>query len=438
MNKDARFIALKILEQFEINKGQLNLIRNTIFSRFSPTNISKSRANVLINEVVRLKGKLDLMIEFVSGKPIKRLNMSLLSILRISFYEIIKDSKTPNYATVDCSVELTRNILNQKAAGFTNAILRKLIRIMDSDKKWYYPLKKKIGWNSIPEWLQKKWKNQFKKNEFLKLVKIINKPSEIFIRLDNQNYLIGDIIKILDNEGIKSEIFSKTFLKIKSGPGKILRTKLFQTGEISIQNPASAAVVECLGAQLDDIVLDVCAAPGTKTLQLANLVGQKGYVWASDLVLERVKRGRKDMNRHRKKNIHWSIKDARKDTYPRVNRILIDAPCTGTGIIGKKPEIRWVRKPTDIQKLSSLQFDIINHCSQFLKSGGTMVYSTCSIEPEENWDIIEKFIKINDDFVLDRLPTSIPKSWIDDKGVLKTLPHIHLVDGIFAARLKKL
>ena len=146
--------------------------------------------------------------------------------------------------------------------------------------------------------------------------------------------------------------------------------------------------------------------------------------------------GKKDLNRHGQHNIEWSIKDAREDTYPIVDRILIDAPCTGTGVLSRRPDIRWICKPQDIKLASTKQAEILNNCSRFLKAGGAIVYATCSVEPEENWNVVDRFLKLNGDFSIVSVPSAIPFDWIDERGALRTLPHIHGVDGMFAVRLK--
>ncbi len=438
MIKDNRLLAVKILDEFEKNNIQLNVIRNKIFALNTPTNLSKARVNVLIKEVTRLRGKLDLMITHISGKRTNQIDSSLLSILRTGFYEIIFDSKTPEYATVDSLVELTRNIYNKKAAGFINAILRNLIRSRLSKNDWDEVLQNQPEWYSIPMWLQRKWKSQYGNKQFKKLIEKINKPSQVFLRIDVPNDKILNIQDSLDRDGVKTTINQKNSLKVESSSGKIFNSVMFKSGKVSVQDPASSSVVECLNVCLGETVLDVCAAPGTKALQLAYLVGNKGLILASDIDPDRVKMGINDIKRHKKNNIKWSIKDASKDSYPRVNKILIDAPCSGTGVISKKPDIRWRRKSSDIKKFASLQFDIINHCAQFLNSKGTMVYSTCSIEPEENIDVVKNFLSIRKDFIMESVPSSIPSNWIDDNGCLVTLPHLHNVDGMFATILKKL
>ncbi len=139
MKQDARFLAVTILNRFENKHEQLGLIRNQVFSQFKPEPLSKSRATVLANETVRLKGRLDLMIEFISGKSLMRLDRSLRSILQVGFYEILFDESVPDYAVVDSAVNLTKDILNRKASGLTNAVLRNLIRKKDTDTNWDGP-----------------------------------------------------------------------------------------------------------------------------------------------------------------------------------------------------------------------------------------------------------------------------------------------------------
>ena len=437
MKQDARFISVKILSRFEKKNEQLVMSRNQVFSSFKPESIDKSRAMVLTNEIIRLRGRLDVMIEYVSGRKINRLDPSLLSILRIGFYEIIYDESIPDYAAVDSLVNLTKTVSSRKASKLTNAVLRNLIRYRDKDSNWDEPLKKKLKWVSLPAWLQKRWKYQFGESGFFALVNCINQNPKIFVRVDLTNQTVDDAKESLLESGIEAENYSDSFLKILAGSGKIFSTNLFQSGQVSIQNPAAGAIVEFLNPLNGEIVLDVCAAPGTKSLFISERVGEKGRVLASDFDQLRVNRGKNDLDRHRRKNIEWSVKDATGDNFPMADKILIDAPCTGTGVVGRKPDIRWRRKPEDISDMATLQMKLLKHMSQFLKDGGTLVYGTCSMEPEENWNVVEQFLKLNADFKLMTRPTQVMPDWINEMGCLSTFPHIHGVDGLFAARITR-
>ena len=437
MKQDARFLSVKILNRFEKKNEQLVMSRNQVFSSFKPESIDKSRAMVLTNEIIRLRDRLDVMIEYVSGRKINRLDSSLLSILRVGFYEIIYDESIPDYAAVDSLVNLTKTVLSRKASKLTNAVLRNLIRYRDKDSNWDESLKKKSKWVSLPIWLQKRWKYQFGESGFFALVNCINQNPKIFVRVDLTKNTVDDAKESLLESGIEVENYSDSFLKILTGSGKIFSTDLFQSGQVSIQNAAAGAIVEFLNPLKGEIVLDVCAAPGTKSLFIAERVGEKGRVLASDLDQLRANRGKNDLDRHRRKNIEWSVKDATQDNFPMADKILIDAPCTGTGVMGRKPDIRWRRKPEDISDMATLQMKLLKHMSQFLNDGGTLVYGTCSMEPEENWNVVEQFLKLNADFKLMTRPSQVMPDWINEMGCLSTFPHIHGVDGLFAARITR-
>tara|TARA_B100001013_G_scaffold332212_1_gene248298 strand:- start:565 stop:1884 length:1320 start_codon:yes stop_codon:yes gene_type:complete len=436
MKHDARFLAVKILDTFEKEHSQLSLIRDKVFSRNHSDLSNKYRATVLTNEIVRLQDRFELMIEHVSGRKKKQLDPSLSSIIKIGFFEILYDEFIPDYASVDSSVKLTRRILNHNASGFTNAVLRKLIRKQESNPDWFNLLKKDIRWTSLPAWIQSRWRSQFGQKGFLELSDWMNKMPATYIRVNLNRKTLETVMSELIRSGIETVIYSDIFLKVKSGAGRILSTNLFQNGTISIQNPASAAVVGILEPKVGEKILDVCAAPGAKTLYLAEKVGKLGKIIASDFDEKRVSLGERDLSRHGLRNIQWEVKDAEKDTYEMADKILLDAPCTGTGVLGRKPDIRWRRKPSDIRRMSNLQLKILENISKFLKIGGTIVYSTCSLEPEENWEVVKRFLKLNDDFQLDKKGIlGINLDWINDDGCLEIFPHIHGVDGMFAARL---
>jgi len=435
---DSRSIAFKILYQFEKGENKIPDIRKLVFSKYLKTNELKFRSTVLVNEIIRFRGRLDLMIIYISGKKLSFINKKVLTILRIGFYEIVFDNKVPDYAAVDSSVNLARKFTNKKTIGFTNAVLRNLVRKKDINHHWYEGLKCKLGWSSVPAWMEKRWLINFGQKKLDRLIKFINQPSKTFIRCDIYSNSMDENIRVLEADGVKTEIYSNNFLKILSNESKVLSSKLFKKGNISIQSPSAAAIVDCLGIERGDVVLDVCAAPGTKTLQLANLVGVNGFVYASDLSPSRVSLAQKDEQRHRKKNINWSLKDARKDAYFIADKILIDAPCSGTGVIGRRTDIRWRRRESDLKKFADVQLSILINCSKYLKKGGALVYATCSIEPEENLMVVDKFLKLKSNFIIDKIPNKVPRQWINDNKALSVLPHEHGLDGIFAMRMKKI
>ena len=436
MMNDARFLAHQILNQYK-SKTKLDKVIEKVFTKYNPDYLARSRCRVIVYDVIRLLGRIDFIIKIVSGKNHKQIPVPIQSILRIGFYEILIDEHTPDYAAVDSAVNLAKSISNKKSAGFINAVLRKLVRKKNNRLDWLDSLSNHSEWNSMPDWIQSRWKKNLGSEGFIKMIKSVNDNPPNFIRIQQKESNLEQIIKELSNDGINTEIFSESFLIVKGGTGKVLQTQMFKNGEISIQNPASAAVVDCLNVSKGDFVIDVCAAPGTKSLYLSSLVGDSGKVLASDVIRERVEMGKRDVDRHGKLNIKWEVKDATKDNYPMADYMLIDAPCTGTGVLARKPDIKWRRKKSDILELSKKQFDILSHCSKFVNTNGIIVYATCSIEPEENWNVVDRFLNFNPKFKLDNVYSMVPKSWIDDRGAMSTLPYLNKVDGMFAARIKK-
>ena len=436
MMNDARFLAHQILNQYK-SKTKLDKVIEKVFTKYNPDYLARSRCRVIVYDVIRLLGRIDFIIKIVSGKNHKQIPVPIQSILRIGFYEILIDEHTPDYAAVDSAVNLAKSISSQKSAGFINAVLRKLVRKKNNRLDWLDSLSNHSEWNSMPDWIQSRWKKNLGSEGFIKMIKSVNDNPPNFIRIQQKESNLEQIIKELSNDGINTEIFSESFLIVKGGTGKVLQTQMFKNGEISIQNPASAAVVDCLNVSKGDFVIDVCAAPGTKSLYLSSLVGDSGKVLASDVIRERVEMGKRDVDRHGKLNIKWEVKDATKDNYPMADYMLIDAPCTGTGVLARKPDIKWRRKKSDILELSKKQFDILSHCSKFVNTNGIIVYATCSIEPEENWNVVDRFLNFNPKFKLDNVYSMVPKSWIDDRGAMSTLPYLNKVDGMFAARIKK-
>ncbi len=436
MRNGARFLAYEIINQFN-NKTKLDSLIEKVYTKYNPDYLVRSRCRVIVSDVIRLLGRIDLIIKIVSGKNQKQISRQMQSILRIGIYEILIDDLSPNYATVNSLVDLAKFISNRRSAGFINADLRKLIRKNNNNPDWINTLSNNPEWNSMPDWIQKRWKKNLGPEGFIKMIRSVNENPPNFIRIDKKGQIIEQIIKDLSNDGIDTKIFSESFLIVNGGIGKVLQNKMFKKGEISIQNPASAAVVDCLNVNRGDFVIDVCAAPGTKSLYLSSLVGNSGKILASDVKAERVEMGIRDLYRHRKRNIKWEVKDATKDNYPMTDYILIDAPCTGTGVLGRKPDIKWRRKNEDIQEMAKKQLDILSHCSKFIKANGVVVYATCSIEPEENWNVVDRFLNLNPNFRLDDIHSMVPKSWIDKRGAMSTLPYINIVDGIFAVRIIK-
>ena len=430
MNHDLRKVTYDIITEFEKNKSQLKLTRDRFINNVDFSSNDKSRITVSTNEVVKWRKKIDYYISINLKKSISKLDKRILNVLRIGYYEILFDAKIPIYASVNYWVEFTKIRFGRFKAGFCNAILRKARKVKINSNE---NLKNLSIFFSYPEWLVQKWENQFGMEQTRKLLKHFNLPPNYFLRIP-KNKKINSSSKIYKN--LKTQNKESNFYRIKSGLSVILENDFFKKNNCSIQDRASGAVVEILDPKPGKTVLDVCAAPGTKANYISDYINGEGQIHASDIDPIRMKMGI-FRSESLSLNINWSNKNATKDLYLKSDYIIVDAPCSGTGVLGKKLDIRWRRKKSDIKLFASLQLKILKNISKYVKNGGILVYATCSMENEENWDVVSQFLKFDNSFTIDSPIGLIPNEWINDKNCMQTIPYKHKVDGLFAARLVK-
>jgi len=435
----SRRMAANALSNFDISNDKLSLIVDRILKKTNLSSLEKKRGRVIINEVIRRRGILDYIIEKCSKKKIIQIQTKLRNILRIGCYELIFDDFIPDFASIHSAVDLGKELINKKAGSFVNAVMRNIQRKHKNNPKWVDSVTNNNVELAYPKWLIEKWQKQFGKIKTKKLCSSFLNKSSMFIRVDENQLEINDAIKFLYQSGIniKQNEVLNNFLEVIKGQDNIIDNELFKSGAMSIQDPASGAVIELVDPQEGESILDVCAAPGTKSLLMSQKVGLNGKIYASDKNKKRVKKGKDDIKRHKNNNITWSVLDATKDRFPLFKKILIDAPCTGTGVIGRRPDIKWRIKNKDIKSMAILQESILDNISKFLAPGGKIVYSTCSLEPEENMNVVNNFLFKNQGFTI--LPSNafLPSSWVNSDGFLMTMPYKTKTDAIFAAVLIK-
>ena len=432
INKDARYHAFQILLEFERNKTQLKLVRNRYYNSFSIPQNDINRSLVLSNEVVRWRRRLDYWIGKNLSKPLKSLNTKALIILRLGYYEILIDQTIPIYAAVNSWVELSKHVLNSKIIGLINAVLRKSAVIDPTEKD----LNQSIGsWYSYPDWLINSWIKKYDEKSTNKLCDWFNKPAYTDLRINTDYEKIEKYLSGLKIE-FKLSPHSNHFIRIKSDLKKIISSDYFSAGKINVQGRGSGAIIELLDPKPNSVVLDVCAAPGTKSLYIFEIMKNQGQLYCSDIDSDRILAGKTRADTL-KLPIEWSCKDASVDSFPYADYILIDAPCTGTGVIGKNVDIRWRRKAGNAKIMSVKQFNILQHMAKFLKPKGAIVYSTCSMEYEENWNVVESFLKLNNNFYLESGKNFVPNQWLNTEGCLETFPPRDKIDGMFAARIRR-
>ncbi len=435
-----RKIIFLILNKFDYLNEKLPSIFDKVFDKH--LNISKkdkNRIRACVNEIIRLRGILDYLIEIGSKKRINHIDPKIKNILRLGIYELTFDEIVPEFAAIHSSVQLAKTNINRKSSSMVNAVLRNIQRLSGENENWNTSIIEKKIELAYPKWLLKRWKKKYGKELTNNLCVSLVTNKNMYLRLNTARSSINQMVSSLKKNNIKVIQHNEfnLFFKVIFGQQNILDNDLFKRGIISIQDPASGAVVELVDPQEKDFILDVCAAPGTKSLFMAQRVGPYGRITACDNSQGRINKALNDKLRHNQNNIHWHLLDASKDEYPFHEKILIDAPCSGTGVIGRRPDIKWRLKENDIKRLAEVQMSILENTSKYLKPGGKIIYSTCSLESEENEDIINRFLEDRSDFKLLVTNSLLPDRWVNLNGHMFSFPTITNTDGLFAAVLQK-
>jgi len=439
-DSNARNIAVDILDETNRKDLRLNAVRDKIFSRQQLSRQVRAEVTNLIQQTTRWQGRLDYWLRSVSDRPLRKLQSRLLIILRLATYELLIDRINPDYAIIHSYVDLAGKRVGQRVKGLTNAILRKIAKtdpLAGPDDDATSELL--ASWNSIPNWLWVKWETRFGVAETQALCEYQNRIPALSIRRNATNISVKELIETLAAADLKIEPRpdSDLFFSITGRSLALFQHDLFRNGSVSVQDWAAGSVVDILDPQPGETILDLCAAPGTKTVYLAErTAGDPGSkIIACDSDPERIAKAMEDVKRHGFSKIIWKNCDVSTADLPLADAVLVDAPCTGTGVIRRKPDIKWRRSPGNIAEMVEIQSKILANAGRAVKSGGRLIYSTCSLEPEENWNVVESYLKFNPRFSIDKLDSLIPKEWITPNNTMETIPHRQGVDGIFAARL---
>ena len=419
--------AVNVLTIFDKENGQLKNIRDVYCKKHDIAGILRQRLTSMTNDVIRWSGRFDHWMNGLLNKPNQKMQPELKNVLRAGLYEVVMDEITPAYAAVNAYVEIAKRTLGNGPGKLTNAILRKATELNNISKPDNCELN---TWYSFPVWLWEKWTKQFGSNKAIALVKYFNERPKMDIRRNDSQLSHEELNSFCDEDDINIELWnnSEIFYQVQRNMAEL--NILIVAGKVSVQNRASGMVVELLDPKPGEIILDVCSAPGTKAAYTAELMAGDGKLYVSDSRVDRLEKFEPNFE-----NIVVDVKNASKDQYPIADAVLIDAPCSGTGVIGKKPDIRWRRSQNEINEFVALQGNILNHMSKFLKPVGRIIYSTCSIEPEENWGVVDAFLKLNTNYYMDMETNIIPDSWLDDRGALAPFPSESKTDGMFAVKL---
>lgn len=418
----AREAALKTLYAVEKDGAYLNIALNDIIKEARLTHLDAGLCTELVLGVERNRLFIDNIIEHLSSVKLKKISVWILNILRIGIYSLKFLEKIPQSATINECVKLSKRYGHQKSSGFVNAVLRKAAVsgnfLPEEGSNEYLSV-----FYSYPDWIVQKWQSEGV-DDVVALLKAGNETPPTYLR---RNLLKGDFEL---PEGIeKAPMGQNSFIYTKGGA--FHGSELQKNGYFSIQDVASQLAVEALDPKEGMEVLDLCAAPGGKSEYAAELMGNCGRVLACDLYPHKTELIDKSAERLGITIIETRVNDAEKfvsEFEGKFDRVLLDAPCSGLGIIRRKPDIKWKKGATDCSALAKTQYKMLRNAMRYVKKGGILVYSTCTVSRMENEQMAQMFLRENKNF------EALPTEYMNEKGYVQLLPSIQNTDGFFIAR----
>lgn len=437
MSVTARQTAFSILLKIEKDKAYSNIALDSAVKGCSLDSTDCAFISRLVYGVTERKITLDYIISQFLNQPLKKLKTEVLVILRIGTYEILFMDKIPVSASVNESVLLTKNNKCQFATGLVNAVLRKVSVEKENVFNSLSGEEKLSILYSAPIDLVRFLKHHYNEQNAEEILKSALNKKEITIRVNTLKTTENELIEVLKKENISTEITSLKNALIINTKGAVYELDAYKKGLFYVEDISSQICVKELGLKENYKLIDVCSAPGGKSFTASQYMNNTGEIYSCDIHAHRVELIKTGAERLGIKNIIPTVNDATvfNEKFKNADCVLCDVPCSGLGIIGKKPEIKY-KLLDDIKELIPIQKEILSIASKYVKSGGTLIYSTCSINPNENRKVCDWFLKENEDFYSVKVSPEIERC-IDEGDYLTLLPHINNCDGFFIAKFIK-
>lgn len=442
-----RQIALTILYETEQRNGYLNLVFMETLKKAPASSLSTAFIKELVFGVYRNKLLLDFIIRSHSSLRLKKIEPKILNILRMGVYQILFMDKVPAHAAVSESVALAKKNSRSRTYGFVNAVLRAVLRSIEEKKDLYPSKKDRIQYLSIrysyPADLTCFFVNTFSQERAEKLMQAGNETPPLCVRVNTLKTTRDALAEALASIGVQTQNTPYTDCGLYLfGASEEIREKFRES--FTVQDQSSQLAALALAPEPGDTVLDLCAAPGGKTTHLAELMKNQGKILAFDLYEKRLAGITDTADRLGITMIQTARADATIQNTAHIevaDKILLDVPCSGLGIIRRKPDIKYKENLTDFSEILKVQKQILNTAKDYLKPGGTLVYSTCTINPAENTQMVKQFLLENPTFKIDAIPGEHIAGEVKEQGktgILELFPDTHASDGFFVCRMKKL
>lgn len=434
MTKNSRYISVLVLDKVFNENAYSNLTLKSYLDKYDIKDVDKK----LVTEIVYGTIKYKLSIDNILSNFVKKIDEKHIStiILRSALYQLNYLDRVPEYAVLNESVEISKKLCKNKSS-FINAVLRNYLRNKDSIKKMKNTLEQEY---SFVSWMVNLFKTQYP-NNYLDIMDSLNERSEVCYRINSYKISKSEFMERFSELNIENINNSRNAIKIKNA-SNVIDNEVYNKGFVTVQDLSSQIACEIMDPKENDFILDLCSAPGGKSTYIGELIKDNGKIYSCDIHEHKIKLISQNVKRLGLKCIEPIINDAlavRENFIESFDKVLLDAPCSGLGVIKKKPEIKWFKKQSDLEEIINIQRKMIKIAAQYVKIGGILMYTTCTLNKNENEKIVEEFLKDNKNFVIEEIDLSLFNglNFQINKNMLTLLPS-EFNDGFFITKLKKI
>jgi 16S rRNA (cytosine967-C5)-methyltransferase len=454
MPPNSRLIALSVLNEVDQDKKTLDPLLDATFTRIG--NLPQREKNLtytIVYGVLRHRNRLDWILGHFSRTGLNKLDPEVLNILRIGLFQVVCLSRIPPSAAVNTAVDLAKTLKKPWLAKFVNAVLRAAVRgyadlplpEMENDPVSAISFEK-----SMPQWLVSRWIPRFGTSQTLLLCDIINIIPPLTLRVNTLKTTRGTLLEAGSMHARRMEPTSYSPDGIRMDHSEdpaaspIASMEGFREGFFQVQDEAAQLVTLLLDPQAGETVMDACAGMGGKTGHIAQQMKNAGKVLALDVSPDKLEKIHPEMSRLGISIVETRVHDLGRplntDRIGMFDRVLLDAPCSGLGVLRRNPDIKWRSSLDRLEHCQIRQIGFLDHVSQFVKPSGVLVYAVCSMEPEENEAVTAAFLRDHLEFTIEKIPAGLHpqiRSLMNPDGHLRTFPHLHAMDGFFAVRFRR-
>lgn len=390
---------------------------------------------------LRWRGRLDGVIASIFHGDYRRANPTLKFLLRIGAHQLFLQDRVPDHAAVSQTVEIAIERLGKSAGGLINAILRRLAR---ERERWETPpegvddIGKLAFTTSHPRWIVRQLIRMLGDDEAMKALEANNERTPLTVRANPVRMNTETLEETLKERHIRYQPsrFVEGYFRLKTPIFTVIQD-LIKCGKVLVQDESAGLVTPILDPKPDEIILDLCAAPGGKTAHIWTRTEGKAKIVAVEPDPLRAERLNENLTRLGMEGVDVRFQDGREPLPETFDRVLVDVPCSSTGLLRRHPDLRWHRRPEHLEAQQTLQAQLIRAAARYLKPGGVLVYSTCSILPRENIHVVEGFLRRNPDFKREDISALVSSEIINELGDMQTWTHLHGTDGAYASRMKR-